>query len=219
MVEITKYRLTDEEAIRQICLETGFAGESIAKIIDNTRFFLDLCTNYIFDGKSGETFVARENEAPIGYVFVTLDKKAYDAIQKQYYVKRIAEELANFPRFTERDWKYYSGYLISFMKGEYSFPYFKEYPASLHINVSPNYQGRGTGKALFSVLFNYLKEKNCPGIQLQTTTLNLKAIKLFESFGFKTLTTSKSSIYRKYGFTDATNLLMGKPITVETGDK
>ena len=209
MVEITKYIPSDREAIRQICLETGFAGESITKVIDNTQLFLDLCTNYVFDGKSGETFVARDGEKPVGYLFVSQDKKAYDRIQQGYYLKRIAEELASLYRFTNRDRKYYMLYVISFFKGEYGFPCLNQYPATLHINVSPNYQGRGIGRMLFRVLFEFLKEKGCPGVQLQTTTLNLGAIKLFKSFGFETIAARSSTIYRKYGFTDAKNLLMG----------
>jgi ribosomal protein S18 acetylase RimI-like enzyme len=210
MVEITKYRLTDYDAIRQIYLETGFAGKPIKEILDNTGLFLDLISYYIFIPESGETLVARENGIPVGFNFVSLDKKNYDKIQKEFYFRRIVREINNFYRFTNRDWKYYMAYASSFLKGELTFPEYKEYPAILHINVSPNYQGHGVGKALFNALFVYLKEKRCPGIQLQTTSVNLKALGLFKSFGFELLASKPSSIYKKYGMGDVSNLLMGR---------
>ena len=62
---------------------------------------------------------------------------------------------------------------------------------SVHwLKVIPEYESKGIGRALLTILFQNIEEKDLP-IYLHTQTGSYRAIKLYSDFGFKILTDSK----------------------------
>jgi len=211
-VEIVEYQKNYHEYVRHICFETGFAGRSLEGIIDNKNLFLDLSTHYFLDANYGVTFIAKNNEKPAGYIFVSTNKRQYDRFQKEYYIKRLAIEIFSFHYFSGRDFKYYLALVASYLKGDFESPGMPDYPALIHINTDPSYHGIGIGKMMMNKAFEYLGVKNCPGVQLRTTSLNVNALAFFQKMGFTKLYSRPASFYNKYGFKDAENLIFGKKL-------
>ena len=62
---------------------------------------------------------------------------------------------------------------------------------SVHwLKVIPEYENKGIGRALLTILFHSIKENDLP-IYLHTQTGSYRAIKLYSDFGFKILTDKK----------------------------
>jgi ribosomal protein S18 acetylase RimI-like enzyme len=60
-----------------------------------------------------------------------------------------------------------------------------DYPAQLHINLHPDFQGRGLGSRLMDAYLGALRAKGVPGVFLQTSDHNHKALPFYEKRGFK----------------------------------
>jgi ribosomal protein S18 acetylase RimI-like enzyme len=65
-----------------------------------------------------------------------------------------------------------------------------KYPAHLHINLLPEYQGKGYGTEMLETLFAALKERGINGVMLLASAENKGAIKFYKRNGFKTLVTA-----------------------------
>ena len=62
-----------------------------------------------------------------------------------------------------------------------------KYPAHLHIDILPEYQGNGYGAQMMNTMLNNLKQKKVKGIMLMVNKDNHGAIRFYERLGFKTL--------------------------------
>ena len=71
----------------------------------------------------------------------------------------------------------------------------KEFPAHLHINILPEFQGLGLGSMLLDVLKKHLIEIGCPGIYLGVGWENTGAIQFYEKTGFKLLKKRPFRVY------------------------
>jgi ribosomal protein S18 acetylase RimI-like enzyme len=210
MIEIREYRGGDRDAVRQICSDTGFLGNSIKKIIDYTDLFIDLDTNFFLNDKNTCIYVATDNEKVVGYVLLTPDVKRYKKLSTKYYMYRVFLDVIRFRLFRKKEYMYYVRLLIYYLKGEFTLPEFYDYPALLHINVAPGHQEQGIGRMLFDALFACVRKFNCPAVQLKTTSANEKSVGFFKKFGFEELTSKETSFYKPYGLAAVRTIVMGK---------
>ncbi len=60
-----------------------------------------------------------------------------------------------------------------------------EFPAVLHINLLPEWQGRGLGGLLMAAFLGRLRELGCRGVYLETSERNLKALPFYRKLGFE----------------------------------
>ena len=210
MIGIREYSSGDIEAVRQICSETGFLGNSIENIIDYKDLFIDLDINYFLNDKNTCIYVATDREKVVGYVILTPDIMRYKKLSTKYYIYRVFLDVIRFRLFRKKEYMYYVRLFIYYLKGEFTLPEFDEYPAILHINVAPGHQGRGIGKMLFDAMFECLRKFNSPGIQLQTTSANENSVGFFKKFGFEELASKETSFYKPYGFNAVRLIVMGK---------
>ena len=61
----------------------------------------------------------------------------------------------------------------------------KEYPAHLHINILPEFQGQGIGGRLIGALEAHLIKKGVRGVHLTTSVKKVPSIKLYERNGYE----------------------------------
>jgi RimJ/RimL family protein N-acetyltransferase len=59
-----------------------------------------------------------------------------------------------------------------------------DWPAELHINLLPGWQGQGLGGRLMEAYLAALRERNVPGVFLETSSRNLQALPFYERLGF-----------------------------------
>ena len=73
------------------------------------------------------------------------------------------------------------------------------YPAHLHINLLPEYQGKGFGTLMINSLLDELKEKKVKSIMLLADAENTGAIRFYERNGFKKFITAFGGVgmYKK----------------------
>ncbi|WP_278265993.1 GNAT family N-acetyltransferase [Nocardia sp. AG03] len=67
------------------------------------------------------------------------------------------------------------------MAGDYTAP---DFPAHLHINVTPAARGTGAAEALVHRFLDHARDAGAPGCHLQTLTENTRAVRFFTRLGF-----------------------------------
>ncbi len=71
----------------------------------------------------------------------------------------------------------------------------RDYPAHLHINILPEFQGQGIGTTLLHAFLDRLRQCGVPGVHLGTSTLNPVSMKFYEQNGFTLLRESPGDMW------------------------
>ena len=101
----------------------------------------------------------------------------------------------------------------SFARGEFFAPsFYKDYPATLHINLREGFRGQALGGRLIEAYLNYLKSEGIKGVHL--CTMSDKAAEFFIAQGFTLLHEGKRSYFRRCLGRDVTSRIFGKKIAL-----
>ena len=172
MPRIRKYKKEDREAVQYICLQTSVGEKSP---MEWQRHILNLYCNYYIDCEPENVFVAvDDSDRPVGYIFCSTDFDIFKFIFTRDYLP-ILRCLGKNRVITAR---------LELLAHQL---FRKDYPAHMHIDILPEYQKMGLGTKLLQELFSYLKEKNCPGLQLICDTGNDGGFAFYQKYGFEKL--------------------------------
>lgn len=170
----------DKTAVENICIET--APDFLCST-DKSREYTLLMYNRYYTRVLEHSFVAvNEDDNPVGYILCAADYKFY----KRDFFKNELSPIRRLGIF----------YYISALSEIYFISkYAKDYPAHLHIDVLPEYQGMHIGKELMNTLFNHLKDQNVSGLMLSVSRDNKGAIFFHEKCGFSALSKGTGIVY------------------------
>jgi GNAT superfamily N-acetyltransferase len=199
---VIPYERRFEDDLVDICWRTGLMGESLegtGRFEDRRLFGMLFCLPYTrFEPAS--CFVAlaprdaarpEAGEVAVGYIIGTADTPAQSRNFSRRWVPRIAARLLLY------DWWRHpesfrqtlafaaAGRRIEAAGGlspELGGP---AYPAQLHIDLLPEWQGRGLGSRLMAAYLGALRGRGCPGVFLETSDRNVKALPFYRKLGFQ----------------------------------
>ena len=164
---VRQYEERDRERVEEIC-----------EITDNSHLERDLlltlyCHYYITYEKEN-CFVAVVDDKVVGYIISAGDTKAW--------IDKFSSTLlsSSTPLIKEKGIESTKGYLS----------YYPEYPAHLHIDIDPEYQRMGIGKAMMDSLLSHYKEKGVNGVMLGVDPETIKGVACYKKYGFTPLDTT-----------------------------
>lgn len=171
---------SDRAAVENICIET--APPFLCSNHKRREYTL-LMYNRYYTRVLQHSFVAvDEKDKPVGYILCAPDYGFY----KQDFFRNELTDIRRLGIF----------YFISARSEVGSFSkYAKEYPAHLHIDILPQYQGKHIGKELMNTLFHHLKEQKVSGLMLSVSRENKGAIAFYEKCGFRVLSKGAGIVY------------------------
>ena len=194
-VKIRRYKPSDRQEIRDICCDTGFLGEPIDSIFSDRELFADLFTSYYTDKEPKSAFVAECGGEVIGYLLGCKNGKKF----KRFITYII---LVNLPRLIWRYFIYYDRKNRKYMKWML-FRSLREIPeipknsAHLHFNLKKNYRGRGIGKGLLDVFFEYLRQNSINKVYGGVFSFERKRTeKLYKKLGFKIYDKRRTTVWK-----------------------
>lgn len=176
---IRRYRQTDREDVRYICLNSDGPCDSDEK---GQHFLLTTYCDYYIEYEPHNCFVcADDNDRAVGYILCAQDFDRFGAVFADRFVPRIDEADTDHRRDAAE-----STVLLE--------KYRREYPAHLHIDLLPAYQRKGMGKKLLQTLFAHLREQGVDGVMLSVWNRNTDAQRFYDNNGFCRLGENAHSI-------------------------
>lgn len=173
MPTIRPLKVTDTAAVEYVCRMT--AGEIHKKEPIFGNILAKMFSTYYARECCDTSFVlADDRNIAVGYVMCEPDYKRYGRLFRKIDVKNI-RKLDKKSAF--------DAWLMPF-------PYFfmgRKYPAHLHIDILPEYQGQGYGAQMMEIMLKNLEDKRVKGIMLMTNKDNHGAIRFYKRLGFDAL--------------------------------
>jgi len=179
--KIRNYCYKDLEKVYKICLKTGDAGFDASKLYQDPKLLGHVYVGPYIKLEPSSAFVLEDNSQLYGYIIGTLDSKSfYNKVNLEWL-----PDLRKKYKMPQKKMKHYcpdEKIIYSFYFPEKPIDY-PDYPAHLHINITPLAQGRGMGIKMMDYFFKYLKQNNVKGLYLGVNIENSRAIKFYKEYG------------------------------------
>jgi GNAT superfamily N-acetyltransferase len=191
-ITIRPYQNSDEHTIQEITYRTGFKGKDLTGrgYCNDIRLWFLIFIGYYTLYEPEYCFVAvdSENDRVVGFICGTPNTLKQEAQYRKWMVPRIVLRL-----FGYTSWRYPSCFLnvwkmmLEYARGTEDAendPTLAQYPAHLHINLLPGYQGMGLGTRLIQYFETHMRGLGVTGLHLGTTNKNHKAVPFYHKMGF-----------------------------------
>ena len=179
-IKILPYTNKYKADVQNICLDTA---DENARKYKRQKLLLSTYCDYYIENEQENCFIAydeKKNRA-VGYILCARDYKRYLKVFYKKYFKKSFD--CGFDSIFE-----------SFSAMAVPLAFYRKYPAHLHIDILPEYQGMKIGTRLMNSLIENLKNKNVKGVMLGVDTKNKRAICFYQKCGFKEIVKSQSGL-------------------------
>ena len=189
MLEIRLYQESDEAAVRRICLLTGNNGGDGTALYSDTDLLSDIYAIPYTVLDPGLCFVAVDggNGSVVGYIVGTADSTRYVQRFTNEWLPQVAGRHQEPPE--EPDWAndVQGAMAWRLHRPEADPGVVGDYPAHLHINLLPEAQGKGGGRALMEAFLHAAREHGAEGVHLGVALGNTNARAFYARLGFEPL--------------------------------
>jgi ribosomal protein S18 acetylase RimI-like enzyme len=172
---------TDRDALYDVCLRTGRAGEDATGLLEDGDLYGHVYAGQYLALEPDFAFVADLDGVVHGYVVGALDTAAFEVRCEREWWPMLRERYPLPADGTEVD-----RWLVGLIHQPYiTDPLLTErYPSHLHINLLPAVQGAGHGARLIQALLQRLTAAGSTGVHLGVDRRNDHAIGFYEHLGF-----------------------------------
>lgn len=190
----------DRSALIEICLLTGNSGQDANGLFNEKQMLGNYYVCPYLENDPDCAFVLSQTGQVTGYALATLNTNAFNKYLDEEYLPRVREQyLPRIAAFTatEKDlWGLYTA------KRSSDPEFLKAYPSELHIDLLPEAQGHGFGRALMERLLGALKAGGSPGVHLILDAENQRAFGFYQRLNFQELGRDIESITMGISLTD-----------------
>lgn len=188
-------RAGDAKALLRICLLTGDAGEDASGREDDPDLIGLIYAAPYLALEPEYAFVLERDGAVCGYVLGAPDSHAFGArLEREWYPplrRRLADPGPDETHWRGSDW--------ARRRIHHPDPVHKAadagFPAHAHIDLLPEAQGKGHGRALLETLMAKLGRAGVPGLHLGVSARNSRALAFYGRLGFAPLEETEGAVW------------------------
>jgi GNAT superfamily N-acetyltransferase len=186
MVELRPYRADDLEALYEICLLTGDAGQDASPLHNDRKAVGHIYAAPYGVLEPGNVFVAQDDEGVAGYVVGTHDTSAFNARLEREWWPALRQHYAQATDLTAADRE-----RVAYMHrpGDNPADIVAQYPAHIHMNLLPRLRGQRVGTGLLQLWIAQARANGVSGIHLGASPSNAGGIAFWTRSGFTPLRT------------------------------
>jgi ribosomal protein S18 acetylase RimI-like enzyme len=182
---VRRYRPQDAQAVARICVLTADAGGDATGIYRDEAILDDLFAApyaqldaelaFVLDDGAGEA---------VGYILGTDDTARFAARFRDEWLPRVAGRHAAAPQGEPQGPDELMAWLLHHPERLLVPGLLEAYPAHLHIDLLPGYQGRGHGTRLLDRMVRELAARGTPALHVGMLTANRPARRFYDRRGF-----------------------------------
>ncbi|MGA0604016.1 GNAT family N-acetyltransferase [Caulobacter sp. KR2-114] len=188
MARIRPYQSGDLDALYDIALKTGEAGDDATHLYRDPRL-----VGHIYAAPYGEleprsAFVAEDDQGVAGYIVGAVDTRAFEARCEEAWWPALRG------RYTDPDTQSPDTWTADQTRAyqiHHPHPAPRRvvalYPSHLHINLLPRLQGQGVGRRMMDAWLGAMTAAGSPGAHLGVATTNARGLRFYRAYGWTQL--------------------------------
>jgi ribosomal protein S18 acetylase RimI-like enzyme len=180
---IRSYRPDDRDAVYDVCVRTGDSGGDASGKYSCDDILPDIYAGPYLYLEPRLAFVLVDGGQPVGYVLGTADTATFVSRYRQQWIPRLAER---YPPPPDPPASPDDEQVSEFYRPERLLrPGLRDYPAHLHIDILPPYQGAGHGRDLIGTFVDAAAGAGAPGVHVSVGRSNTRAQAFYRRVGFE----------------------------------
>lgn len=188
MVHVRRYEPSDLESLREICILTGRGGQDARGSMTDPSLLPDTFAEpyVVFDPLLA--FVADDDGRAVGYIVGTADTVAFTDWFRTSWLPMVAPKHAGRPAEVTG----FESMMLELMYSPNRMVHddLAAYPAHLHIDLLPDYQGQGLGRQLMDAFRGELRSRGVEQFHLSMDPANVNARVFYDRLGFEPIKVS-----------------------------
>ncbi|MGH3415467.1 MAG: GNAT family N-acetyltransferase [Actinocrinis sp.] len=182
---IRLFRPDDRDAMADICMRTAEVGGDARHLYKDQDLMPDIFALPYAYLEPDLAFVLDDGGRAVGYVVAASDTPRFVKEFRGRWLPLVAERHPA-PKGEPTTSDEQMAALLHWPE-RMIVPQIADYPAHLHVDLLPDYQGRGYGRRLMFTLFDALARAGAPRVHLAMVTANMKARAFYDRIGFRVL--------------------------------
>ncbi|MGH9104392.1 MAG: GNAT family N-acetyltransferase [Acidimicrobiales bacterium] len=185
-VGVRPYRSEDRAGVYDVCVRTGDHGGDATGKFTRPDLLPDIFAGPYIELEPGFAFVVDAGERAVGYVVGTPRTTDFVPLYREKWLPLVA---GRYPAPPPRPVTPEEHMLALLHRPEHMLsPRFPAFPAHLHIDILPAYQGRGWGRALVDAFAGAVAGAGASGVHVAVAVANQRAHGFYRRVGFERLT-------------------------------
>lgn len=180
---VRAYRPTDLDALYDICVRTAGDGSGLVGTLSSDRLVGDIfAAPYVLREPEHTHVLDDGTGAAVGYVLGTADTVGFARWYREEWIPATADRMpvpADPPVTPDDEMLHLHHYPERMLVPELA-----GYPAHLHIDLLPQWQGKGWGRDLMAALLAGLAAAGVPRVHLGMLSINVRARAFYDRVGF-----------------------------------
>lgn len=181
---IRPFHASDLPALYRICLLTGDNGTDASAVYHDPELLGHYYAAPYAVLEPDLCFILTKEHVPCGYVLGTRDSDTFARETEERWFPLLRQR---YPLPDADDHSPDASLIRHIHAGCHAHPELASYPAHLHIDILPEGQGQGYGRALITTFVDRLCELGVPGVHLGVGINNTNAIAFYRRVGFQTI--------------------------------
>lgn len=180
---VRPYRPEDREALGDICIRTAHNGGDSRPVYADPGIFPTIFATPYVQLEPELAFVLDDGRGQaVGYILGTADTARFAEDFRTKWLPLVADRYPEpgAPPSTPDE----AMIRLLHHPERMVVPELAEYPAHLHIDLLPEWQGRGHGRALMRTFLRALRDGGVPAVHLSMVTVNAAARAFYDRLGF-----------------------------------
>lgn len=180
---IRRYLASDRDDVYDVCVRTGAAGQDARGRYSTDRLLGDIYAGPYLHIAPEHAYVLDSGERVVGYVIGTPSTREFVAAYLADWLPRLRGSYAPPAGTPTSD----EGRKLAdmFCPEHMLRPELAPHPAHLHINLLPDYQGAGHGRALISTFLASVAAAGARSCHLAVRVANPGALRFYEKLGWQ----------------------------------
>jgi ribosomal protein S18 acetylase RimI-like enzyme len=179
---IRRYRETDLAAVYDICVRTAEGGGDARGKYLTDDLMPDLFAGPYVVLEPDLAFVLDDGHQAVGYVIGTADTAAFARAYRERWIPRLAGRYPVPPQPPVSPDEQLLA--LHYRPERMIWPGLAEYPAHLHIDLLPGFQGAGYGGRLMDTFYRAAADAGAAGVHVVVVAGNTPALGFYRHLGF-----------------------------------
>jgi ribosomal protein S18 acetylase RimI-like enzyme len=184
---IRPYRPSDRGDVYDVCVRTGASGADATGLYSSDDLLPDVFAGPYLAYQPELAFVVETGSRVAGYVLGVADSESFADWHRAEWLPAFQ---AKYPLDAARDQRERDVIGYGLDARDSIVPEAGEFPAHLHIDLLPELQGQGFGRALIRTELAALRERGVAGVFLTMSPTNVGARAFYDRLGFHELPSS-----------------------------